>query len=1067
MQYFTKKIFLFIILIICNNQILLAQKSNIFLFKSYNANKDKYNTYLKKSEVTIFSVSDAKKILNAPQKNINLNFTFEDKEWVIELTPTSPTATHFKVIIADTKKENFIENENNIYHYKGKIKGNEKSFAAVSIMANKIVAVIADENGNINIGAINSSSALANNEHIIYREADLIQQNTFECLPLNTPNTNPIPTYSMPENTNAATVTDEPVDVYYEADYSIYTNNGSSITNVVNYVTALINVVNTMYLNDSIKTQISAIKVWNIPDPYVGLSTASNVLNLFANNMTNGFPGDVAHFLSQRSLGGGVAYLNVLCSINYYKTAVSGNLSNSFNQLPNYSWSVMVITHELGHNIGSPHTQSCTWPGGAIDNCYATEGGCALGPAPTNGGTVMSYCHLNVGINLANGFGPLPGARVRNAVRNSTCIYPAIYFETTFNETQEATADVANGCLPYKLVTTKLTIPYAPTQPVDVSLIPIPSDGLGIGENEDIAISTTTFTLSSTNLSQLISFKIYNDAVIENTEALSLNFDINANGGNAVKRNTSITNIQNIISDDYRPDSTIGTLLYYENFDAITSALGNWTQEIVQGNTSPNRWIIGTAGGTGFTSKAAYISNNNAALAYTGASVNDSAIVRLISPSINASGYTNMQLSFLYKCMGESIFVNGGALGGGTTYLDYGRVLCSIDNGGTWQIVRDNIANANARFTLNLAMPVAANNATNLRLAFEWKNNSTVVNQPPFIIDSVVIKGTSTSPIQTLPHPNNNNEALLKPFTTVHYYNPITKNIMATLQNNSSHNFGCTKVELIRTGTATAQAWSTLACNGTSSKAYKITTANANANAAYTLQLYYTENEINGWLNATNNNVSAINIVKTNADITAIPPSSQALFSSINNHTNFGATANAVVSATYTGLNNVSTYALLKPYANAQCPSALTVYTTNILGSNYQWQVDDGSGYINLNNGVYYGTVGSNILNIANAPTSFFNNKYRCAITTTDGIVYSEIFILKFVITWLGTASTAWENPLNWSCNMLPNDKTDVIIDAGTLFTPQVNSNTTIRSVTLNNNAQIQIKTGANLTINQ
>lgn len=52
----------------------------------------------------------------------------------------------------------------------------------------------------------------------------------------------------------------------------------------------------------------------------------------------------------------------------------------TYSNFPNYSWTVEVVTHELGHNIGSSHTQSYSWPGGAIDNCYETKVLVALGP---------------------------------------------------------------------------------------------------------------------------------------------------------------------------------------------------------------------------------------------------------------------------------------------------------------------------------------------------------------------------------------------------------------------------------------------------------------------------------------------------------------------------------------------------------------------------------------------------------------------------------------------------------------------------------------------------------------
>jgi hypothetical protein len=1054
------------------SNVVFAQVKTNNLFKSNKQMPSAFSAYLKKAEVITFNEGVSKTLLFSKSNNIELSFQFENKEWIIELEQTNIFSKSFFVTTGTnpTDKFNYL---NECLHYRGKIKGIKKSFAAVSLMADKVLAVLSDEAGNINIGEINTTEAKQNNEHIIYREADLLLQNKFECKTQDavSNSNNPIPIYNTTAST-AATINTEPVDIYFEADYQTYLNNSSSVTNVVNYVTALYNVVHVMYENDSVNTQISSIKVWNTVDPYNALGTSNDVLNAFASDMAIGFPGDLAHFLSQRGLGGGIAYLNVICNSNYYKTAVSGNLLNSFALFPTYSWSVMVITHELGHNLGSPHTQSCSWPGGAIDNCAPVENGsCQPGPPPTNGGTVMSYCHLNtnIGINLANGFGPLPGAKIRNNIRTSSCIYPGVYFETAFHSVSEETADVTNGCLPYKLVTTKLKIPYAPTQSAIITLTQAGNAGLEIGTNKDMEITPSTFTLDATNLSQTIDFKIYNDALVENIETLTLNFDINANGGNAVKRNFNITDIVSIISEDHRPDSTVNQILFYEPFDAITNGLGSWTQNIIHGTTSPNRWIVANNSSADFPTKAAYISNNGSTLAYTGSTINDSAIIRLESPSINASGFTNMKLSFLYKCVGESAFGPGGQGSSGiTNFLDFGKMLYSINNGISWLTFPDlgNFVSISKKVSREISLPVSANNSPQLKIAFEWNNNSSVVNDPPFIIDSIVIKGTSTSTIQTDSHTGNSDDEHLAPYQTIHYYNPVTKNIMARIENNSSFDFGCTKIELIRTGTGATHAWGILTKDKISNKAFKITTTNSNPAAMYKLTLYYTDAEINGWLAATGNNATDIKIVKTNGDITLTTPISSPEFSTINSKTAYGATAHSQVAATFTGLANTSTYALMKTYTILQCPVANINFTTAISGTNYQWQVDAGSGYVNINNDAVYSNVTTNTITITNAPLPFFDNNYRCRITTANGIVYSQLFILKHSMTWLGANSNEWENPTNWSCNMLPNEKTDVIINSATPYSPELNMSTNIRTLTSMPASNFVIKTGATLTVN-
>src|SRR5690606_35810138 len=105
------------------------------------------------------------------------------------------------------------------------------------------------------------------------------------------------------------------------------------------------------------------------------------------------------------------------------------NINNSYAELPTYSWDVNVVGHELGHNFGSRHTHWCGWPGGPIDNCVQVEDGpCSPGPTPRSGGTLRRYCHLRGwGVDLAQGFGPLPGAVVSNLYRSASCLWTIDY----------------------------------------------------------------------------------------------------------------------------------------------------------------------------------------------------------------------------------------------------------------------------------------------------------------------------------------------------------------------------------------------------------------------------------------------------------------------------------------------------------------------------------------------------------------------------------------------------------------------------------------------------------------
>jgi len=144
------------------------------------------------------------------------------------------------------------------------------------------------------------------------------------------------------------------------------------------------------------------------------------------------------------------------------------------------------------------------------------------------------------------------------------------------------------------------------------------------------------------------------------------------------------------------------------------------------------------------------------------------------------------------------------------------------------------------------------------------------------------------------------------------------------------------------------------------------------------------------------------------------------------------------------------------------CPGENVAFDSKMIGSTYQWQVDDGTGYVNITNGGVYSGATTAILGLTAPPTSMYGYKYRCLV---NGNMYSLEFILKFGMTWEGTVSTAWEDAANWSCNSLPDMNTDVIINGGKPNYPIVTSNPTIRTLRLNAGATGTVSSGFTLTV--
>lgn len=137
------------------------------------------------------------------------------------------------------------------------------------------------------------------------------------------------------------------------------------------------------------------------------------------------------------SFVGGIAYLDQLCNkknkggygvstvyLNANDVPGDPNRSNAF------VWDVFVAAHEMGHNIGSPHTHNCFW-NPPVDTCqlsYAIDGtdGCFSDRALKKvvSGTIMSYCHLENGNRTPLTFGTRVAERMRTWIKAAPCAVP-------------------------------------------------------------------------------------------------------------------------------------------------------------------------------------------------------------------------------------------------------------------------------------------------------------------------------------------------------------------------------------------------------------------------------------------------------------------------------------------------------------------------------------------------------------------------------------------------------------------------------------------------------------------
>lgn len=221
--------------------------------------------------------------------------------------------------------------------------------------------------------------------------------------------------------TRSATVA---VDTDNELLQQKFSDNTTSATNYLAQLFVGMNVVYERDLDLRLLQGTTILRPSSNPDPYSATSTSAQLTEFgtFWQNNQGAVQRAFAMFISGKASSqfssAGIAW--VLGGNNYCTSTNANGGHYSVSQVFKFPQAtaaddVLVVAHEIGHNLGAEHTHCSSATTGAgtvntntIDQCYNSEagfgcfGGTEACPAPqtVNGvanvtGTLMSYCHLN------------------------------------------------------------------------------------------------------------------------------------------------------------------------------------------------------------------------------------------------------------------------------------------------------------------------------------------------------------------------------------------------------------------------------------------------------------------------------------------------------------------------------------------------------------------------------------------------------------------------------------------------------------------------------------------------
>ena len=433
--------------------------------------------------INLFSLSQEKSTkldgveLNIDKKSIEALHTKND--YVISVPVSEQQSINLKIYPSDITSAGYrlYDGERNemkssrVSFYRGVVADDPQSMVQLTVTDQDLRAIIIDAQGIYNLGPLADRE-----DYILFNDQELGEM-PFEC---GTGSGEKIQLEDFPKMDGIGLEkSGQCVKIHIEVDHRSYQNFGQDAQAAEQFALASFAQVAVLFeylyenAPNSIPIEISSVRIWTSPDTYGAASNVGGALPILAQAVNPAsFDADLVHLISaeNRNSFGGIAYVSCRGSGPCKATTIGTNVpfavsqtSMTYSGVPNYSWTVNVLAHEMGHNMGAPHTQACVWGSNddtAIDGCFTIEGGCVDPGYPSGPGSIMSYCHFagRPGISFDLAFGAEVGDHLydeylfaaQNYLTNcgpSTQPPPVVFCETALSLSEDIVVDFESSDL--------------------------------------------------------------------------------------------------------------------------------------------------------------------------------------------------------------------------------------------------------------------------------------------------------------------------------------------------------------------------------------------------------------------------------------------------------------------------------------------------------------------------------------------------------------------------------------------------------------------------------------------